>query len=170
MFPDFEIDLDDPMFTLRPSGPRRWFSVGVQGVLGLILLYVAVVQPPAVLGLQVFLLAMGVVALAGCSRAWAAASGTIVLRPEGLVDHTGRVIAALDEVEKVDRALFSFKPSNGFLIKMNTRQGRAWVPGMWWRFGYRVGIGGILPGSQTKLVADTLTAMVDKRDRADDPA
>lgn len=165
MDPDFDFDFDDPMFTLHPSGPRRWFSVGVQGVLGCILIYVAFVEPPASIPLQLFLIVIGALALAGCSRAWAAASGAIVLRPEGLVDHEGRMIAALDEIAKVDRALFSFKPSNGFLIKMNTRQARAWTPGMWWRFGYRVGIGGILPGAQTKLVADTLTAMVDRRDR-----
>ena len=159
-----EFDFTDPMLTVRPSPARHYFGVGVQAALGLLLLYVAFATPPADITWQVFLLVIGVGALLTAGRAWTAANGAVVLRADGLFDAQGRTIARLDEITNVDRAVFSFKPSNGFLIRMNTRQERAWVPGMWWRFGKRVGIGGVLPGAQAKLIADTLSAMIDARD------
>jgi len=159
-----EYDFDDPVFTVRPSPARRYFGVGVQVALGIVVLYVAFATPPAHALLLVFLLGLGLAALVTASRAWRASGGAIVLRADGLFDDTGRPIALLSEIAKVDRAPFSFRPSNGFLIKMNTGQERTWVPGMWWRFGRRVGIGGVLPGGQTKFIADALAALVAERD------
>jgi hypothetical protein len=35
---------------------------------------------------------------------------------------------------------------------------------MWWRFGTCVGVGGMTPGPQTKFMAETILAMITKRD------
>ena len=163
-----DFDFVDPRFTARPSPVRRGIGVGVQVALGLILLYVGFTAPPQVLFWQVFLIGLGALSLLAASRSWQATSGAVVLRADGLWTDDGQPIAPLDDISKVDRALFTMKPSNGFLLFTRTALGRRWVPGMWWRVGRRVGIGGMLPGAQAKLFSDTLAAMVDARDNAPD--
>ena len=162
-----QLDLDDPMMTLRPSRPRFFLSLGIQVVLGVLLVYIALTTPPEVFGWQLFLLGFGSLILGAAARSWSAADGSITLTKEGLFDQDGTAIARFEEIASIDRSVFSFKPSNGFLIRMNARQKRGWIPGMWWRFGKRVGIGGVLPGSQTKLIADTLSAMIAAREGHD---
>jgi hypothetical protein len=48
------------------------------------------------------------------------------------------------------------KPSNGFTVVMETKQPRAWAPGLWWRVGRRVGVGGVTGASQTKFMAEQI--------------
>ena len=57
----------------------------------------------------------------------------------------------LKNIARVERGLFAFKPSNGFLILLNNPMSRAWHPGLWWRFGRRIGIGGVTPQAEGKV-------------------
>ena len=147
------------------SGPRRVFALVVLAVLGGTLVYVGFVTPPQALGWQVFLIAAGLSALALSVRTWQATEEAVVLREDGLYETGGRQICRVDDIESVDRGLFAFKPSNGFLIRLKTPQPRAWAPGLWWRLGRRVGIGGVTPGAQARMMADLLTARIVERDR-----
>jgi len=156
--------MSEPIHVLRPSAPRRAFGFVVQVVLGLTLLYLAVVHPPDVLGWRIFLIVLGIAALVLGQRGWTGSAQGIVLDAEGLREEDGRPIAPLDRIASVDRALFSFKPSNGFLIRLDAPLGRAWVPGMWWRIGRRVGIGGVTRAAETKVMADALSMMIAQRD------
>lgn len=160
--------MSEPIYEINPSEPRRIFGCLMQGVLGLLLIYIAIASPPREIGWQVFLVMVGLIALVGAVRGWRASQGAIVLTTEGLFDHSGATIARLEDIDKVDRALFTFKPSNGFLVRLKTAQPRAWQPGMWWRIGRRVGVGGVTSGAQTKIVADTLSMMVADRDKDPD--
>jgi hypothetical protein len=76
------------------------------------------------------------------------------------------VIAALGDIQSMDRGFFAFKPSNGFLLKLRRGAGgpRVWRPGLWWRMGGRIGIGGMTPGNQTKFMSDVLAAMMAERE------
>lgn len=152
------------LFEIRPSTPRRIFGALVMFLLGTLLIYIAFASPPADLGWRAFLILIGIAALVNGVRGWQASEGAIVLTERGLFDHEGAVIAAIDQIEKVDRALFTFKPSNGFLVKMTEKQPFKWSPGMYWRIGKRVGIGGVTSGAETKIVADSLSMMVATRD------
>jgi hypothetical protein len=38
--------------------------------------------------------------------------------------------------------------------------GRRWQPGLWWRLGKRVGVGGVAPGHQTKAMAQIIEALL----------
>ncbi|PWJ22506.1 hypothetical protein [Jannaschia seohaensis] len=158
--------MSEPIHILYPSAPRRAFGLVVQIVLGLALLYLAVAHPPQVLGWRIFLVVLGIAALVLGHRGWVGSAQGIVLDETGLREESGRVIAPLDRIVSVDRALFSFKPSNGFLIRLDEPLGRAWVPGMWWRIGRRVGIGGVTRGAETKILSDALSMMIAQRDRA----
>lgn len=159
-----EPDFPPPLHVLRPSGPRRFFGLAVQLILGSLLLYVAIVHPPADLLWKLFLIGLGLGALVLARHGWRGSARGIVLDETGLHQEDGRAVAPLDNIASVDRALFSFKPSNGFIVRLRAPMGRAWVPGMWWRVGRRVGIGGVTGGAETKIVADALSFMVARRD------
>ncbi|CTQ49911.1 hypothetical protein [Jannaschia donghaensis] len=156
--------MSDAMHILRPSTPRRAIGLAIQVLLGFLLLWLAVMHPPSNPLWLLFLIVLGVAALALAQKGWRGSAQAIVLREDGLFSEDGRPIAPLDDIASVDRALFSFKPSNGFLIRLKRPIGRAWVPGMWWRVGRRVGIGGVTGGADTKIVADALSFMVADRD------
>ena len=156
--------MTEPLHILRPSPPRRVVGLVIQLALGGLVLWLAVVHPPASLGWRLFLIAFGVAALVLAQKGWQGSAQGIVLDETGLRQEDGTPIAPLDDIASIDRALFSFKPSNGFLIRLRAPLGRAWVPGMWWRIGRRVGIGGVTGGAETKMMADALSMMVAERD------
>lgn len=158
---------DSVLARAAASTPRRWMGLGMLAFLGGLLLYVAFATPPQQVMWQVFLIAMGLAALYLSDKMRRATALTIRLTEEGLFDSNGQQIAALSNVEKVERGTFAFKPSNGFTLRLKTPGTRRWHPGIWWRVGRRVGIGGVMPGAQTKMMAEILEAMLVNRDYGD---
>lgn len=132
------------------------------------MIYTALAHPPDVLGWQAFLLGMGVVILWISERMRQATSHGIELTESGLRGSDGEVIAAIDDIQSVDRSIFVFKPSNGFVVRLKRSSQARWMPGLWWRMGKRIGIGGVTPGGGGKIMADMLAAMLLKRDKGSD--
>ena len=156
-------DENEVLAVVQASLGRRILGLTSLGVLGVLLIYIAFVRPPT-LGFQVFLLVTGMAAL-WCTDAMRRATASAVeLTPKVLRDADGTVIAEVADIQALDRGFFAFKPSNGFLIKTETHGGRLWRPGLWWRMGRRIGIGGMTPGSQTKFMAEVLSALIAERD------
>ncbi len=149
---------------IAASPPRRWLGVGMLLFLGVLLIYVALATPPDP-AWQVFLLVMGVGSLWVGDKMRRATEGWITLSDTALVTQAGEVIAHLDEIEKVERGMLAFKPSNGFMIKTTTPAPRRWEPGLWWRMGRRIGVGGVTPASQSKVMADLISAKLMMRDQ-----
>lgn len=149
--------------TAQASVPRRWMGIGMLALLGGLLVYVAFVTPPATIGWQVFLLLLGAASLYLAEKMRRATERVVQLTSGGLQDDTGVIIAGIEEIAAVSRGTFAVKPSNGFTIRLNGGGARAWQPGVYWRFGKRVGIGGVLPGAQTKFMAEMLEAMLAQR-------
>lgn len=147
-----------------PSPARRAFATGVLGGLGVLLELLAFLRPPASLPLQLMLIALGVVALILCLKLYAATGRGLVLSTEALADADGRVVAALDEIRKVERGVFAFKPSNGFVLHLKDRRPGAWAPGLWWRMGRRVGVGGVISGAEGRAMADLIAATIARRE------
>lgn len=146
------------------TGPRRVIGVGTMGGLGVLLLWLALTEPPTNVLWQVFLVAFGVAALWMAQFMWRATGRELVLTEAGLNDSMGTVLAELDNIAKVDRSAFAMKPSNGFLITLKEPRRKAWQPGLWWRTGRRVAIGGVTAARDTKPMADLLTMLVAQRD------
>lgn len=151
---------DEVLAEVRASAPRRWLAVGMMGILGALLLYVAFATPPAVLGWQIFLIVFGLIAVMLADKTRRATERVVQLTAEGLRDSSGAHIAGLDEIDRINRGMFAMKPSNGFTLVLKQPRARTWQPGLWWALGKRVGIGGVTPGSQTKFMAQMLEAMV----------
>mgnify|MGYP000182353287 CR=1 FL=1 len=158
---------DEIVASVRASEARRYMGVGMLFAVGTLVIYVALATPPSAAWL-VFLLVVGLGSLWLAVRMWQATQFQIELTEDELRCSDGNVIARVDDIENIDRGFFAFKPSNGFLIKTKTPASRIWQPGLWWRFGRRIGIGGVTPGSQSKAMSEILAAMIAMRSQAGD--
>ncbi|MEM8630843.1 MAG: hypothetical protein AAGF74_06390 [Pseudomonadota bacterium] len=150
-------DEDDVHMFLRPSTPRFLLGVAVLLALGVCLLYIAVFTAP-ILGLRLFLGALGVGSLIVTVRMWAARNLELELTRDVLREAGGgRELARVVSVVKVDRGPFAFKPPNGFLLRLEEKGSRVWVPGLWWRLGRWVGVGGVVNAGQSRAMAELIS-------------
>lgn len=141
---------------ISASPGRRLIGVGTMTALGALVLYLALTEAGMGLGWKLVLAAGGGVALWLAHRMWEATGHALILTEEALMDSDGTVIAELDNIEKVDRSAFAMKPSNGFLIVLKVPGPRVWRPGLWWRIGRRVAVGGVTNGAHTRPMADMI--------------
>jgi hypothetical protein len=149
--------------TVTPSTIRRAMAVGMLAVLGGLLLYVAFTKPPERLVWQVVMLAVGVGCLMLGQRVWQATSVSIELTEDALRDSSGRVLCTMAQVDAIERGALAFKPSNGFVVRLKEPGARAWAPGLWWRFGRRLGVGGVTSVHEGKAMADQLSMRLAER-------
>ena len=149
--------------TVRASAGRRLLGIGSLWGLAFLVFYLGLTQSPAV-GWQAFLFALGgcAVWLAELMRR-ATAHGLELTRTE-LRSTDGTTLALVKEMTGLDRGMFAFKPSNGFLLTVDRKEPVTWRPGMWWRLGKRIGVGGMTPAPQTKFMAEMISAMMAERD------
>jgi hypothetical protein len=155
---------DEILATVRASAARRYLAVAALGLLSAMVLYLAISTSPD-WPWRVFLFVLGLAALYATQALWSATALSLELTETELRDSSGVVLAKVEDIAVINRGTFAFKPSNGFMIKTKTKQARAWRPGIWWRLGRGVAVGGVTPGSQTKPMADILSALVAQRDQ-----
>jgi len=160
--------MSDILATITPRPARRWVGVAIQVALGGLILSVAFAVQNAPFLVQAALLAFGLFMLVGALRLYRATEHYIELTETELRDSSGRVLATIDEITGVDRGAFAFKPSNGFLLHLRAPGVRAWVPGLWWRVGKFVGVGGVTPANEAKAVAEILSMLIAQRDASPD--
>ena len=160
-------DTEEILAQLSPAPGRWFFGLVVQYALAAVLLYIAIVFPPRELVFHVLLvgLAAGTIFLA--ERGRRVKRMTVYLGREGLWDSEGRAIARIDQIKSVERGALAFKPSNGFLLRMTTAPGRVWVPGLWWRVGKNVGVGGTTPAGASKFMAELVATLVKEHQAQD---
>tara|TARA_R110002049_G_scaffold140930_7_gene302371 strand:+ start:23566 stop:24063 length:498 start_codon:yes stop_codon:yes gene_type:complete len=160
------IDENTELAVARATGGRRILGLVSLALLGVLLIYVAFVRPPAA-GWQLFLIVVGGGTIWMADKMRRATAGGIVLTETELRDTDGTLIARIDDIESMDRGFFAFKPSNGFLLKTTTPGSRVWRPGMWWRMGRRIGVGGMTPGRHTKPMSEIIAIKLAQRDFKD---
>lgn len=159
-----DLGQDKELGRIRASAGRRGIGVGAVMLLGALLLWIGLATPLDSVLWQIFLIVLGIAALWGAMLMWRATGVQLILTEEGLFEEDGTVLARMENIEKVDRSPFAMKPSNGFLILLKEPMPRAWRPGLWWRTGRRVAIGGVTSGGATKPIADMMTIRLAQRD------
>jgi hypothetical protein len=159
----FQPGEDGVLAVVGASAGRRIMACGVIYVLGMLLIYVALGDPPA-LPLLILVLGLGIGSLVLADMLRRATRTEILMTEDALTSSDGIVIAKLDDVVSVDRGAFAFKPSNGFTLKLKTKQPRGWAPGLWWRLGRFVGVGGAVSAGQAKFMAEQIALRVAMRD------
>lgn len=149
--------------TVMPSATRRFVGLTMLATLGGLLIYIGLVTPPEGVLVQVSLLGFGAVVLWLTDKMRHATKTGVVLTTDDLRTTDGYVLVRIEEMTGVVRGSFSMKPTNGFSVLTKTRQTRAWAPGLWWRFGKRVGVGGVTAASQAKFMSETLATILAER-------
>lgn len=150
---------DEPIALLRVSKPRRLFGTAMQAGLGVLLIVVAIRLPDPSTVSVAALVGVGLLALLLARWSYRATDRELILTRKRLYDSTGEDLALIDDIVSVDRGTFAFKPSNGFLMKVGTPAPRRWVPGLWWRLGTRIGVGGATNGKAAREVADLIVLL-----------
>lgn len=144
------------------SAGRRMLACGVLYVLGALIIYLVLVEPPQ-FALVILMLLLGGTILFLAERLRRATRIELILRADGLTTSNGQVLARMEDIVSIDRGAFAFKPSNGFTIKMKTKQPRSWAPGLWWRFGRFLGVGGAVSAGQAKFMAEQIALAIARR-------
>lgn len=162
-----EPDEDGVILRLAPSAGRRIFAVATLYLLGALLVWMAVAQPPAP-GWAALLVVMALAALVAGERLRRATALSLVLTQEGLGESGGRLLARWDDMVRVERGTFAFKPSNGFLIVLSSPGAPGWAPGLWWRVGRRIGVGGVTSRQAARFMAEQMALELAARDAAAD--
>lgn len=150
---------DEPevLMSIQASQARRWLAVLCLAGLGVLLLSLVFQPAGAVLRIAFLLAGIGAFLMANWLRE--ATEDHIELTRKGLRTRSGVQLVSLDNVKAVERGVFAFKPSNGFLVRLNKPEGRGWAPGLWWKRGRYLGIGGVVSGGQARAMAELLTAL-----------
>ncbi len=155
---------DKVLAEITPSFGRRAFALFSMIVLGALCLYIAFAHPPRDLWAQAFLIGVGLVVLWGAEMMRRATRLSLELTEEGLRDSSGVMVAPMERIVGLDRGMFAFKPSNGFIVRLDRPHARCWRPGLYWRLGRSVGVGGVTVASQAKMMADLLTIKLAERE------
>ncbi|MGO4915770.1 hypothetical protein [Pseudogemmobacter sp. W21_MBD1_M6] len=156
-------DYSELLATITPSATRRRVGFTVLCLLGGFSLYLAFNMTGNVVG-QLVLLAFGGGVLVLAEKLRRATLLTIELTADEIRDTSGRVLARVDNIKSLDRGVFAFKPSNGFMLVLKSGNGSAWAPGLWWRIGRMVGIGGVTRDAQSKIMSEILANLLAQRD------
>lgn len=151
------------LISLQANAGRRWMAVGCIAAVGVLLLYLLVVRPPAHWGYQLLLLGVGCGALILANALRQATAQVLELTRDELRLADGTVLTRIDQIDRIDRGTFAFKPTNGFLVICSQGAARSWGPGLWWRLGRYLGIGGVTPPAQSKAMAEILAGMIAER-------
>lgn len=153
------------LMRLNPSAPRRVLGTGMLLALGGILVWVAFRHPPEAFGWQLFLLGFGAAVVWTAVRLWQSTTHGLELTTSELREMGGgRVLAPVSDILSVDRGPFAFKPTAGFAIRLRTPGPRAWAPGLWWRIGGRIGVGGVTHRHEARMMAEILDDRLKRRD------
>ncbi|QMU57285.1 MAG: hypothetical protein GKR98_03120 [Boseongicola sp.] len=146
------------LMTVVPSPFRRWAMVAAFAIFAVLLLRLTLISQPNLFG-QGFLLAMSVGSAWMTYSTMRATSHGIELTRHQLRTTDGEILADVENIRHIERGALAFKPSSGFTVRLKQRRKAAWRPGLWWRFGTYVGVGGVLSGGQAKAMAEVLSAL-----------
>ncbi len=153
---DQEKLMENALAIIQPSPARRVISFVIILSLGGLLVYIALATPPASLFWRFFLLAMGIAALVLADKLRRATQQTIIMTDQGIYESSGRELCSLQDIAGIDRGTFAFKPSNGFLIRTKKPGPRTWAPGLWWRVGRKIGVGGVTGAGEAKFMSELI--------------
>jgi len=151
---------DQVLAGLTPSPLRRLAGAGVLAALAVLLAWLGLAHPPAALIWQAFLLALA----AGTAwlgwRFWQATAKALELTAHELRERDGRCLARVADMRAVGNGVFAFKPASGFVITLAASAPRGFAPGLWWRLGHHLGVGGAVARQDARALADTLALLL----------
>lgn len=153
---------DEVLAVLEASAIRRWVGLVTIVATSVLLFWMSLSADTGLLARSAAMVP-GTLVLWAAYRFYLATSQRIDLTEAGLFESGGTCIARLQDIVSVERGALAFKPSNGFLVRTESSGAQTWRPGMWWRFGTKIGVGGVTPVSQARFMADKLSELIAAR-------
>lgn len=86
----------------------------------------------------------------------------IIFNKCGLYELNGELICPLEEIKEVDTSPYTFKPANGFIIRLKKPTKFDWSPGLWWRYNKRMTIGGMISKQESVIASQLLKRLLEK--------
>jgi len=146
---------------LDPSPFKRWIGLACLVGAGIALIYSAARVPGGFGFGSVVMLATAAFLFWAANKVFVATSQAILLTDRGLVLDDGTLLAAIENIERVERGIVAFiKPSNGFGLRLREAQPGGWSPGLWWCSGRVMGLGGATNRDQARFMAQALETML----------
>lgn len=159
-----KIDPNEVLASIDPQPVRRVAAVGMIVALAVIVWTIAALRPPEHFSYMLFLVFFGAGCLWLAHTMWHATARVIELTRTELREVGGRVLCTIDNLQRVDRGAFAFKPAGGFLVKLKQPEGPlVYAPGIWWRWGRTLAVGGVTSRQDGKNVADMMIVMMVQR-------
>lgn len=155
--------MSEVLVRLEVAPSRRFFGVGTLAGLGVVMLYIAIISPPAQVLMLAILVLIGAAFLGAAKKLWDATAESLIMTREDITTSSGRLLCRIDDIEKIDRGFFAFKPTNGFLVLLKEPTTRSWSPGLWWHLGKHIGIGGVTSPRQAKEMSAMISMMIVER-------
>ncbi|MGB0959994.1 MAG: hypothetical protein ACPGVK_07070 [Halocynthiibacter sp.] len=139
---------------------RRMIGVIMLVGLGSLLVYAGAGAPNAALGPMFILMLAGGFSIFIGYRLYQATAHQIYLSEDALWCSDGTHICDVADIEALNRGVFAMKPSNGFTIVLKTKASALFYPGLFWRVGRRIGVGGVVRGAEAKPMAEMIETMM----------
>ena len=155
--------MTDVILKIQPNSMRRIVSFIMLTLCAFVMISFAFTSTANSLVLRLVLICLGTAAIWQAQAGFRQSNAALILKREGLFDEYDTLICNLSNIAKVDRGWFSFKPSNGFLLHLHEPLSRKWVPGLYWRMGRRLGVGGSLSPAQTKEMSDKILLLMQEK-------
>lgn len=155
--------MSDVIARLPPSTPRRLFAIGALLALGGAAVWFALFDGAETPGMRVVLIGFGIIVLALAEALRRATSFGLELTRAELRTTRGEVLVRVDDIVAIDRGVFAFKPASGFILRVRRGGPFGWSPGLWWRIGRRIGVGGVTGRDEGRYMADVIAAVLMER-------
>jgi hypothetical protein len=156
--------MSDFIMKIQPSFSRRLFGVIILSVSALIMMNFVFTDAAQSAILKAILFGFSLVFLWQVQANLRFTKATLILTRDGLFDTDGGLVCSLSNIEKVDRGWLSFKPSNGFLLRLHEPMPSKWSPGLYWRIGRSLGVGGAISPAETKKMSDKIILLLQEKD------
>lgn len=164
-----EEETEDRVLIRLPASPlRRWTTMVLLAVFAAIFLQVGFELPLERPIAKIGAMLLGLAVIWQGVLIWRAGGRVLELTTSALIETgTGRVLARIEDIDRLDRSIIAWRPATGFLILLKQpASGLSGTPGMWWRIGRRIGVGGITPKLEGKAMAELLDEMLRSRAEA----
>ena len=85
-----------------------------------------------------------------------------LINQSGLFNLDGSIVCEIGDIERIDVSPYTFKSANGFIVILKTKSSFKSIPGLYWRLGKRLSIGGLVSKNESKFLSHTLSGFLEK--------
>ena len=86
-----------------------------------------------------------------------------LINDTGLFNLDETIVCKMSDIARVDVSPYTFKSANGFIVLLKTQSSFKSIPGLYWRLGKRISIGGLVSKNESKFLSGALLRFLEKK-------